>query len=161
MESFRGNGGAHARNQTTHIADCQYVTRVSLYESVTTTRCAPYYVLRRSMEHPCWQSRLQCSKDSTDTQCAPRRHTNKKHFFCGISHFQKIRYRYWTIFMITTILNLKRMPYHEVRVMIIISSPRNCRNSASQIKEPHATTIARRGYKNRAPQLSELHATLI
>ena len=26
MESFRGNGGAHARNQTTHIADCQYVT---------------------------------------------------------------------------------------------------------------------------------------
>ena len=40
------NGGAHARNQTTHIADCQYVTRVSLYASIKTARCAPYYVLR-------------------------------------------------------------------------------------------------------------------
>ena len=61
----------------------------------------------------------------------------------------------------TMIVNLKRVPYHEVRVMIIISAPLNCRNSASQIKEPHAITIARRGYKNRAPQLSELHATLL
>ena len=44
-----GNGGAHARNQTTHIADCQYVTRVSLYASIKTARHAPYYAL--SLRH--------------------------------------------------------------------------------------------------------------
>ena len=51
-EELSGNGGAHARNQTTHIANCQYATRVSLYAPVTTARCVPYYVLRLSMESP-------------------------------------------------------------------------------------------------------------
>ena len=117
------------------------------YVPVTTRRCAPYYVLRRSMEHPCWQSRMHWEAHI------------EKHFFCEISHFQEIRYRYWKRLMSTKI----KLSYHEVSVMIISSAPRKCRNHASQIEEAHAIPIgtARRGYKSHAPQLWKLHATLI
>ena len=73
-----GNGGAHARNQTTHIAYCQYVTWVSLY-SLSRLHGARPIMLWDSA----WNTR------GGDRDCSVDRIVQTRNVLLGRAHRQK------------------------------------------------------------------------